>query len=407
MPSSGDFPATTEIWQGNQLNSRNSTVFEDKAKVNGEVGTDAKLKFVEVEHSQAVLIVASGGIVIRSEVTRKVRIDMPGGKYDPDSATVRYSETAWRRLGSQRLRQHRRGGDQELPRSRAPLEHLRPPVLREPVFAPETDTLKLKKGDKKQLSIYAKAKDGGRATGARWTLLNPSNADFSPTASQDPAPTVSYTVSNTPRGGEVKVTVKFTSTAGVGENTWTQQTEQESINHLSGNFSGEISISTSAGPSVHSWSGGATLDRTTPDVIGGPNGAYSLSAGSVTYHLSGIEGLISACHWSGTAVIGLPHPGGGSGSATVFGTPPEFMAPYEYSIQVITPPPPAAEIEFTRSNCPEGADELEDTKEKIPFLVEFDTGLQQSEDGIHFAGSTEKKEGGVTLKQSWVFEGTP
>jgi hypothetical protein len=85
---SGQFRATIEIWDGGQFVSRNSSVFEEKAKVHGEVGADAKLKFIEVEHTQEVFIVASGGIVIRGGVTRKVRIDMPGGRYDPANASV-------------------------------------------------------------------------------------------------------------------------------------------------------------------------------------------------------------------------------------------------------------------------------------------------------------------------------
>ena len=406
---SGEFQATIEVWEGDRFVSRNSSSFEDKAKVHGEVGPDAKLKSIKIEHSQEVFIVASGGIVIRGGVTREVEVDMPGGAYDPAGAGVHFfgpdrisgdsGAGAFASTAEAAIRTYRAAE----PR----WSEFKPPYCAEPVFAPDSNTLKLKRGDKKQLGIYAKAKDGGSATAARWTLLGPSNADFSPTSSEDAAPSISYTVNNAPPGGEVRVNVKFTSTAGVGEKTWTQPTEQESISKLSGNFSGEIVIPTSAGPSVRSWSGGATLERTAPDVLGGPNGVFSLTAGSITYHVSGIEGLISACHWSGTAVIGLPHPSGGGGSASVFGTLPELTEPYEYGIQVTTPPPPAAEVEFTRSNCPEGADELEGTKEKIPYLVAFDTGRQISADGNHYAGSTEKNEGGATRTETWMFEGQP
>ena len=170
---------------------------------------------------------------------------------------------------------------------------------------------------------------------------------------------------------------------------------------------GKLVIPTSAGPSVYSWSGGATLERTTPDVIGGPNGAYSLTAGSVTYHVSGIEGLISACHWSGTAVIGSPHPSGGGGSAGVFGAPPEFMAPYEYSIQVTTPPPPAAEITFTRSNCPEGADELEEHRrnDPLPGRVRHGTSRYPKMGSTTRAQGRKRRRGDA--QETWVFEAQP
>ena len=44
------------------------------------------MKSIEVEHTQEVFIVATGGIVIRGGVTRKVLIQMPGGGYDPAHA---------------------------------------------------------------------------------------------------------------------------------------------------------------------------------------------------------------------------------------------------------------------------------------------------------------------------------
>jgi hypothetical protein len=165
-----------------------------------------------------------------------------------------------------------------------------------------------------------------------------------------------------------------------------------------------------AGPSVQSWNGFATLERTTPDILGGPNGSYALTAGSVTYHVSGIEALISACHWAGTATVVLPA-GPSSGAAGVFGTltgnPPQLLAPYEYSVQVSTPFGPQSEIEFTRSNCPEGAEELEETSERIPFGVVFNTGSQTSADGFHYAGTTEESQGSLTKTETWVFEAKP
>jgi hypothetical protein len=404
----GEFRATVEIWNGDRLVSRNSSTFEGRAKTHGEVGPDAKLKFIDVEHTQEVFIV-TGGIVIRGGVTRKVRIDMPGGGYDPAGASVRYfGDSIASNSGASDFASTAASALSAYQGAEPRWSTFNPSggYCAEPVFTPDSNTLKLKKDDKKQLGIYAKARqDGGRATAARWTLLNPLNANFSPTSSQDPTANISYTVTSAPKGGEVKVTVKFTSTAGVGEKAWVQPTE-ESTGKLIGNFSGEIVTPTLAGPSVQSWNGGATLERTTPDLLGGPNGAYALTAGTVTYHLSGIEALISACQWSGTAVVSLPS-GGGSGSAGVFGTPPEFTAPYEYNVKTVTPPPPQSQVTFTRHDCPPGADELEGTEETIPFGVDFETGQQKSVDGLVYAGSTEKEEGGVSFKQSWVFEAKP
>jgi hypothetical protein len=214
-------------------------------------------------------------------------------------------------------------------------------------------------------------------------------------------------VTNAPKGGQVKVTVKFTSTAGVGEKSWTQPTDQDPVNHLKGNFSGEIIRETLKGPSIESWNGGATLDRSGPLVLGGATGSYNLASGSITYHLSGQEGLgVTGCKWSGTRVVSLPA-GPSSGSAGVFGAPPTFSdPPYSYSISISTPP--LEEITYSRNSCPEAAQKegWEGKEETIPFGVSFNTGEQESPDGIEYSGSTEES-AGVTIKQSWAFKGEP
>ena len=232
--STGEFRVTIEIWKGDEFVSRNSSVFQDKAKTHGEVGADAKLKFIDVEQTQEVFIVASGGIVIRGGVTRKVRIAMPGGKYDPAAASVRFfGDPVSASSGADAFASKAASaiGTYEYVEPGWSTFNPKNGYCAEPVFTPAANTLKLKKRDTKELGIYAKAKqDGDRATAARWTLLNSANAIFVPTASEAPAPNISYTVADAPPGGEVKVTVKFTSTAGVGEKTWTQPTEAEQGN---------------------------------------------------------------------------------------------------------------------------------------------------------------------------------
>ncbi len=72
------------------------------------------------------------------------------------------------------------------------------------------------------MSVYAQGNDGGRAAGARWTVMDPTNAAFTPGSPSGANPTINYTVSTSPSGDHVRVTLKFTSTAGVGKDTWTQ-----------------------------------------------------------------------------------------------------------------------------------------------------------------------------------------
>ncbi len=183
----GEFSVTFEIRSSSRVYSRNTTNFEQKAKIHGVVGPDAKLKSIDVEHTEELFIVATTEgypIVIRGGVTRKVHIPMPSAHYDPNQASVvffgdplkpdsgaeSFANTAKSAIDSYKSAEERWSSFD------------RQPNCAEPVFNPDSNAIKLKKGDAKQLGIYAKARaDGGRATEARWTLLAPFNAEFSPT----------------------------------------------------------------------------------------------------------------------------------------------------------------------------------------------------------------------------------
>jgi hypothetical protein len=356
---SGEFRATIEVWEGNRFVSRNSSTFEDKAKVHGEVGPDAKLRFIEVEHSQEMFVVASGGIVIRGGVTRTVRIDMPAGKYNPAGASVRF-------FGADRIPSDSGAGafastaEAAIRTYRAAeprWSEFKPPYCAEPVFTPDSNTLKLSKGKTGQLGIYAKAEDGGTATAARWTLLSPENASFTPTSSQDPAPSVSYTVTNAPSGGQIKVTVKFTSTAGVGEKAWTQPTEESAPESFAGTISGTAAYDSNElgeGNSVQADWGGSLELRLQPPLFppgfpGAPAGTYEIASGSINYSFSG---SLNGCSVQGSGPIDLPsQPDLKGGSALVLyeGTP----RTYNYVI----PMPITTVVGGTASGCKDPEDD--------------------------------------------------
>ena len=402
--ATGEFRATVEVWNGNELVSRNSSTFEEKAKAHGEVGPDAKLKFIDVEHTQEVFIVASGGVVIRGGVTRKVRIAMPGGKYDPAAASVRFygdsiaansgadafASTAASALGAYQDAEPRwstfnpSGG-----------------YCAEPVFSPESDTLKLKKGDSKQLSIYAKAQDGGRATAARWTLLGAENADFSPTSSEAPAPTVSYTVTHAPNGGQVKVTAKFTSTAGVGEKSWTQPTESDSIDEISGIFTSRFEV----GGSVLEWAGNATFLRYSPAIFSPPEGVFKLANGLYTFTMSGkatYPGITDQCSMKGGGQFALNK----ESSFDVFSSGFNEEPPYSYGFSIgsegFGSELPMIEIEIF--NCSEPAKELEGDRFPYPATMSlFTAEPHTSEDGLVYAETVTVEQSGVKQTDTWHF----
>ena len=402
---SGEFRATIEVRDGGQLVSRNSSTFEEKAKVHGEVGADAKLKSIEVEHTEEVFIVASGGIVVRGGVTRRAGIEMPGGQYDPAGASVKFfgdsiagdsgakafASTAAAAIGAYRSAEPRwstfnpSGG-----------------YCAEPAFSPDSDTIKLKRGDKKQLGTYARARqDGGRAAGVRWTLLGAENAEFSPTSSQDAAPNVSYTVSDTARGSLVKVTAKFTSTAGVGEKTWTEPIEANGINHISGSFSAhQEGPSYEGGPTYHlDWSGTANFERregTAKPVI------FDLVSGKVTQTLFTFTGPDDferpLCKVNGNAQLVLKPSSSnyfelsGSGSS---GSDPPFA-----EVIYMLDGTPSGEI--TYSECEFDFDEGTESWGGA-FYGEILVGY--SPDEFTFTGSQGLEEG--EGEETWSFTGTP
>ena len=360
--ASGDFSATIEVWEGNQLKSRNSSRFEDQSKALGKLGPDGKLRYVDVEHNQVVLVVASGGIVIRSEAARKVRIDMPGGKFNSDSATVLYSgDWFGANLGADGFARSAKAAIDSYKQAEPRWSSFdRKPYCAQAVFSPQTDTIKAKRGENKQLSIYAKAQaDGGRAIGARWTLVGTTNADFSPAASQDASPAIQYTVSKTPQGDQVKVTAKFTSTAGVGEDSWKQPIEGALPERFAATFSGTASYDEGLlGEGNHlkaDWSGNAEL-RELPNPY--PPGTfpyafayYQVGTGSLNY---GFKGALNNCSVEGGGPIDLPSQPELKGAPvlTIFD-----KAPREYSFQIGMPL--TAKVPAIASSCKDPEDEGE------------------------------------------------
>jgi hypothetical protein len=402
----GEFSVTFEIRSSSQVFSRSTTNFEQKAKIHGEVGSDAKLKSIDVEHTEELFIVATTAgypIVIRAGVTRKVHIPMPGGHYDPASASARFfgdplkpdsgaesfANTAKAAISSYQKAEERWSSFN------------RQPFCAEPVFDPASNAIKLKTGEKKQLTVYAKARaDGGRATGARWTLLVPLNADFSPMASEDASPTIQYTVTNSPAGDQVRVMVKVTSTAGVGQKTWTQPIAPPGRNQIVGSFNGEFKGPQSVeGRTEQTWSGTVEFNR-----FGTIEGSeyYTLISGEVSITASGLDGSgISGCQQHGSnSNRKLP---GGSMEVTPIGK--EGGAPYEYSISVSMP---FEALNITRINCNKASQEegYEGTEYPLTPLYRFAPSGQKSSDGITFTGTVDESPFESVDLQRWNLHGT-
>jgi len=395
---SGDFNATIEILENGRVASRQSSVFDEKAKTHGEVGADAKLKSIELEHTMEIFINANG-ILVRGGVTRNVRITMPGGSYNAAGAGVHYygdsisSDSGANSFASTAETAIRAYKNAE------PHWSTFPPNCADPVLTPESNTLKLRKGEQKQLAMYAKSRrDGGQATAVKWRLLSPENAEFSPTFSPDAAPTISYTVTNAPKGGQVKVMVKFTSSAGVGEKTWTQPTEP-GINHLSGTFTQREE----EGGSIFEWTGKVEFDRSTEAFMGGSDGQYNMAPATFTVTASGsayyFSPGLSSCSMSGSGTFAL------SPADSGFFVLPRLTEtdPYKYVFTI--QPAPGEQTYPIQITCPNPEDST--STSWFAGFTASPLALQDSADGIDFTGSeTVEEEFSPTKTVEWSFHGT-
>ena len=306
----------------------------------------------------------------------------------------------------------------ELPGGRASLEHVRSPqrgLLRRPVFTPG-NTLKLKRATKKQLGIYAKAKDGGRATGARWTLLSPVNADLHTGLLRGPRAEHLLHGHQRPEGEQVKVTVKFTSTAGVGKD-------------LDAADEGGRRSTTSAGPSgassnppagpLHTWSGSASFDRIGPSPSSGAAGILRNDQWlGLTHGLRRNPERRTGIHVPGLRQPGRLFRNSEKSAASPFSyiskLGPDPGPPYEYSFEVFLPgtvPPEEGPLEdkvtIEFSNCGEKSDELNGTTDEIPAAWDLVLFENQPSDGVTFAGSIEEVVGSVTREKHWSLHGSP
>lgn len=404
--SSGE--VVIEVWEGTGgLVSRSRSSFDSKAKARGKVAADAKLDHLDIEYSNEVFIVAGGGIVRRGKSERTVRINMRNGRYDPSGAGVKVSGdadavaedgfAAVARHAIDAFREAEVGGGPSHPDGWSTFGRRSGSYCAEAVFSPASGTLRLSRGKTGRLTIHAQARQGGgNATAARWTLQSPENAGFSPASSQDAEPGISYNVTNAPPGGFIRVTARFTSTAGVGENTWTQPTEQKSISKIAGTFD----QTTDFMGSILKWSGNAVFERVGPPVAGGANGTFKLSSGLYTVTASGNGNFLGApvCSMSGSDQFAVST----MNFFSATGTPPELVEPYEYSFGLGSIDVPVMDV--TLFACPPEAAGLEGTH-PLPVALSL-TGLGTSADGIDFSGSSSESGGGVSLEGSWSFKGT-
>ncbi len=186
-------------------------------------------------------------VVERGTEVRRVRIDMRSGAYDRANSSVSIQGDARPFAGdanANRFAEAVASAISSFRSAEARWSSFQPGeggFCATAIFTPSSSTRRLKAGDSGMVGMYAKARDGGRAIGARWTLISPTNASFLPSSARSPSPQVTYHVVGSPSGNRVQVTAKFTSTAGVGKDTWTQPLEALPT-RFEGSFSGVTQV---------------------------------------------------------------------------------------------------------------------------------------------------------------------
>jgi hypothetical protein len=296
-----------EVRQGGssgQVLTRRRDSWTSKSTANGKVADDARLDSVDFTYSMERFVLQTtygqAPLVERGTEVRRVRINMRSGSYDSANSSVsiqgdagpfagnaeasRFAEAVARAISSFR-------------RAEARWSSFQPGeggFCAKAIFTPSSNTHRLKAGESGTVAIYAKARDGGRATGARWTLIGPANATFSPSSARAPSPRVTYRVAGSPSGNRVQVTAKFTSTAGAGKDTWTQPLDTLPT-RFEGSFSGQNQVA-----ATNSFSGKITFVR---DQALSKGGVSVYAAESVDFNVS-LSGT-SPCTINATAHVTL------------------------------------------------------------------------------------------------------
>ena len=250
-----------------------------------------------------------------------------GDSLDPESGAEAFANTAKSAINSYQ-------------NSRGALEQLQPALLRRTGLRSRQQRDETEKGRHRNSSASTprRAPTAAGRPSARWTLLAPLNAEFSPMASQDASPTIQYTVSNTPsrRSGQGHGQSHLDRRGRRRRPGRSRSSRRRSIS--TGNFSGELTAETPASKiaSVQNWTGVVKFNLLAGGPGGAPDGLYTIESGmSSDRHLgastqSGITRL---------PAVGLGRQGPLTGGAawTVTGTGRKTGRPTNTRIELAMP----------------------------------------------------------------------
>ncbi|HEX5622200.1 MAG TPA: hypothetical protein VFX51_27485 [Solirubrobacteraceae bacterium] len=384
----------------------------------GFVEDTAKLRRLDVHNQEDSTLMLGGSsrgfapLTIRTILQRLATVEMPSGTFNPAPSILAVEVSSSGISGSERREveqqisgQARQQADRQFrdivndaitkyrERERGWNEPNRCATL---TFTPASNTRRLRLGDSGTFTAAVQAKPGGSPSNATWTRVGAENATVTPGSASGGRPSFRYSgVQHVGAGIFVRATLKAVSKAGVARQAWTQPTLSDSINNITGSFSGVWNF----GGSVLSWSGGATWLRAAPG--SNANGQFALKTGSYTVTASGKDGTGGTdCTQTGTKAVTLTT----NGFASVQGQPPAFTPPYTYSASAAAIGPSSSNMQVTLSGCSDQSYNGKVVTIGLPFSA-LETGSQTSADGITYTGH-HTDIAGVT-SWNWNLHGTP
>jgi hypothetical protein len=300
-----------------------STKIAITTKLRGEVETDAKLKFLEIDRTESYATsVGYGrwlGAATNTTLRRRATLSMPSGSVVSGTGSLdvrqsfsgvlsflvnqaaaraaainaaqRASDEAWAKFTDEAIKKYReRESAWQKAGTCAELE-----------FTPKSNTLRVRLGQQGLFTGSVKAKRGGNAEG-RWKVTARTRLGVRPAGNPGATQPWRYRVDGE---GKVSVTFKVTSKAGVASGTW-EQGGAALPRQITGTFSGSSGDTTA----LLSWSGTITFVRDDSHSAVGRAG-YAVERASFTSTYA-INEPFTGCRGQGTATASLGRQGAGN-----------------------------------------------------------------------------------------------
>jgi len=406
------------VTEGSAVVWSQGVALRGETTMKGFVEDDAKLRRIDVHNQEDSTLTLGGSsrgfapLTIRTILQRLATVRMPEGTFNPAPSILAVEVSSSGLSGSDRREVEQQIGGQARQQADRQFRDIvndaitkyrerergwnTPNQCATLAFTPASNARRLRLGASGTFTAAVQAKPGGSPSTATWTRVGAENATVTPGSASGGRPTFRYSgVQQVGAGILVRATLKAVSKAGVARQAWTQPTVSDSINNITGSFSGTWKF----GGAVLSWSGGATWLRAAPG--NGANGQFALKTGSYTVTASGKDATGGTdCTQTGTKAVALTN----NGFVSVQGQLPAYTPPYTYSASAAAIGPSNASMQVTLSGCSDSSYNGTVVTIGLPFTA-LDTGSKTSADGLTYTGTNTDISGVTTW--SWNLHGTP